>query len=286
MINSEIINERQNEEHLLKIQYASRRYFNDAEKINYLIWLVCIISALMTFLPCDVPEFVRLGIPILLEVSAFVLTYFFEYALKRGAELRNYFDSYVLMIDNDKYSETETQRIKEIALSMYERHKSDAEISIRNTGTDVPPGIRNWYEFKNPINDEAHAQYECQKQNVWWNKKMVNNRLVIFSIIAIFLISVLVILLAVFHVNKWAIIVCMAGLILKFLGRIEDHYKYHKTSISIDTLLAHAEKHLSSDDIHDLQNLINDRRYIQVLEINFIHKFKAKKYSSLYQESK
>ena len=37
MINSQIINDRQNEDLLLKIQYASRNYFNSAEKLNYLI---------------------------------------------------------------------------------------------------------------------------------------------------------------------------------------------------------------------------------------------------------
>ena len=39
MINSEIINNRQNEEQYLKIQYAARRLFNEAEKINYLSWI-------------------------------------------------------------------------------------------------------------------------------------------------------------------------------------------------------------------------------------------------------
>ena len=49
MINSQIISNRQNEDLLLKIQYASRSYFNSAEKINYVSWGLCIASAVMIF---------------------------------------------------------------------------------------------------------------------------------------------------------------------------------------------------------------------------------------------
>ena len=51
MINSQKIDNLQNEDLFLKIQYASRRYFNAAENINYLSWTLCIISTMMIFVP-------------------------------------------------------------------------------------------------------------------------------------------------------------------------------------------------------------------------------------------
>ena len=106
MINNQIINNRQNENLLLKIQYASRRYFNSAEKVNYVSWLLCIVSAIMVFIPDSASKVISLGIPALLEVFAFITAYIFNNKLKKAASLRNYFDSYVLMIGEDSYTDT------------------------------------------------------------------------------------------------------------------------------------------------------------------------------------
>lgn len=165
MINSNIINTRQNEDQFLKIQYASRKYFNSAEKINYLSWLLCIMSALMALVPDSVSRLISMGIPVFLEVLALVSSLSFDHMLKNGVALRNYFDSYVLMIGEDAYTDIKKQELRDLALNSYQKHKSKADIIIHNTGRDSPPGVRNWYEFKNNI-DGIQAQFECQKQNV------------------------------------------------------------------------------------------------------------------------
>ena len=118
MINSQIISDRQNESLLLKIQYASRRYFNSAEIVNYVSWLLCIVSAVMIFIPDSAPELIEKGIPVLLDVFAFITVYIFNSKLKNAASLRNYFDSYVLMICEDNYTDVRKQELREIALNI------------------------------------------------------------------------------------------------------------------------------------------------------------------------
>ncbi|SDA22617.1 hypothetical protein SAMN02910447_02189 [Ruminococcus sp. YE71] len=284
MINSQIISNRQNEDLLLKIQYASRRYFNSAEKFNYLSWVLCIASAAMIFVPDSAPELFSNGIPAVLEVFAFVTACIFNSKLKNAASLRNYFDSYVLMIDEDSYTNIHKQKLREIALATYNRYKKEADIHIHNTGRDKPPGVKNWYEFKNPVADRQ-AQFECQKQNIWWNKKMVKNRMILLSIILFILISFFVTMFALFKSDALSIIVCAIGIILKVVERIIEHYSYHKTSIKIEAIQSHAERELTAETVKELQELINGRREIPVLEINIIHKLKAKRYSSSYEET-
>ena len=284
MINSQIISNRQNESLLLKIQYASRRYFNSAEIVNYVSWLLCIVSAVMIFIPDSAPELIQKGIPVLLDVFAFITVYIFNSKLKNAASLRNYFDSYVLMICEDNYTDVRKQELREIALNTYNRHKKEADISIQKTGRDKPPGVKDWYEFKNPV-DDLQAQFACQKQNIWWNKKMVKNRMIILPIILFILISFFVAMFVLFKPDAPSIIVCAIGIILKVIERIIEHYFYHKISIKIEAIQNHAERELTVETVKELQELINERRKIPVLEINIIHKLKAKQYSSSYEET-
>lgn len=58
-----------------------------------------------------------------------------------------------------------------------------------------------------------------------------------------------------------------------------------KISIKIEAIQSHAERELTAETVKELQELIDERREIPVLEINIIHKLKAKQYSSSYEES-
>ena len=74
----------------------------------------------MFFIPDSTVKFITIGFPVLLEIATFVTTFIFEYKLKNAAKLRNYFDSYVLMIKEDEYSTSEKQRLRELAFNIYQ----------------------------------------------------------------------------------------------------------------------------------------------------------------------
>lgn len=283
MINSNIINNRQNQDLCLKIQYAARKYFNAAEKINYLSWGFCILAALMFFIPDSTAKFITIGFPVLLEIATFVTTFIFNYKLKNAAKLRNYFDSYVLMIKEDEYSTSEKQRLKELAFNIYQNNQTEAQIIIHNTGHDNPPGVHDWYEFKSNI-EGLNSQYECQRQNIWWNKKMVKNRLICSPLIIILLLVLFILMFVFLKPDIWNVIACFLGVVIKIIERIIEHYKYHVISIKIETIHEHIENQLTTDNIEKLQNLINKRRSIPVLEINLAHKKRANKYSDSYEQ--
>ena len=55
-MNSNDIQSRQNEKKLLKIQYAARVCYNDAEKMNRFAWLFFLLAAFSVFIPDTLPE--------------------------------------------------------------------------------------------------------------------------------------------------------------------------------------------------------------------------------------
>ena len=105
------------------------------------------------------------------------------------------------------------------------------------------------------------------------------------SISQIMALIIFVAMFVLFKSDAPSIIVCAIGIILKFVERIIEHYSYHKVSIKIEAIQSHAERQLTVETVKELQELINKRREIPVLEINIIHKLKAKQYSSSYEET-
>lgn len=284
MLNSDTINIRQNEDQYLIIQYAARKCFNGAEKINYLSWVFCLISALLFFVPDSTTKYITIGLPSLLDIIALISTLIFNKRVKNAADLRNYFDSQVLMINEDNYTANNKQKLRELSLNIYQKNQSEADISIHNTGRDDPPGVRNWYEFKNTANG-VNAQFECQCQNIWWNKKMINNRRICLGIFSTILFVTFALLFILFRIETLNIFACSVGIVLKAIERFIEHKKYYDTSLKIEAIQEHINNNLTSEGVEKLQDLINERRCIPVLEINLIHRKKAKKYSTSYEKT-
>lgn len=97
-MNSNIIQERQNDEALLKIQYAARVSFNSAEKFHHFAWIACIVSAFSVFLPSSWPMYIINGIPCIADIFAFLFSIITSQKVNLASTLRKYFDSYVLDI--------------------------------------------------------------------------------------------------------------------------------------------------------------------------------------------
>lgn len=112
---------------------------------------------------------------------------------------------------------------------------------------------------------------------------MVKNR-IIYLIISL-LLFICVIMFILFKSDILSVMVCTIGIVVKIVERILEHYNYHVLSIKIETIQNHAERYLTEEIISELQDLINERRGIPVLEINLIHKRNAKKYSTSYEET-
>lgn len=282
MMSSNEIQSRQNEERLLKIQYAARRCYNTAEKINNYVWLLCLIAAFSVFFPETWSVFLNYGVPFVADIVTVCLMFLVNHKVKTGAQLRRYFDAYVLNICPDAFSETEFRKIKEISGKIYSENSAIAEIHMRNTGHDHPPGVYEWYVFPKHCFGVS-AQFECQRQNTWWNSKMSSKRLVITICAAILIAAGFVLLMV--NGEILTIILCSAGLIIKIAERLIENWKYIKVSVQIDGAQQTIESCPTKEGVAKLQNFIDKRRSIVVLEFNWLHKKSADVLSKEYEDS-
>ena len=81
------------------------------------------------------------------------------------------------------------------------------------------------------------------------------------------------------------VILCSAGFIIKIIERLVENAKYIRLSILIDGAQQAIETHPTSEGVKKLQDLIDERRATNVLELNFLHKKSADTLSRLYENS-
>lgn len=280
-MNSNIIQKRQNDEALLKVQYAARVSFNSAEKFNRFAWIACIVSAFSVFLPSSWPMYIINGIPWVADIFAFIFSFVTSREVNRAATLRKYFDAYVLNIQLNQFSETELRRIRERTQTICSKKPIKAAVQMSNTGKDPSPGVRNWYTFSK-FYDGLDAQFECQRQNAWWNPKMFTVRMLVTVVMSFVVGSVFVNLL--FNHNTLNILLCSAGILIKIYERLIENWRYIRSSDRIDGAVQTMEVHPTKEGIEKLQNLIDERRSINVVELRWVHDKLANNLSKLYEK--
>lgn len=273
------IEKKQNEPVMLKIQYAARYCYNLAENQNYFVWLFFLISAFSIFLPDGLPGYLPFVAVFIADIIAGVLMNSVSENVQKAADLRRYFDAYSIDICIDQYFETEKRRLTEIAEKCYSKCPENAELQMKNTGNDSPPGVHDWYMFSKEY-EGLEAKFECQRQNTWWDKKLFSIKNVA-TFIALGIIVIIYLILATRNGFVKSLL-CSAGLLIKLIERLIDNRKYRILSIKIDGAQQTLEAHLTIEGIEQLQALIDERRAINILGINFIHKMLANKLTKKY----
>ena len=271
----------QNTNDMLNCQYAARFYFNHAEIMGYLAFIISCFSALCIFLP-DTNSMLIISLPIIIDIISFVIQFSFDCIQKKAARLRNYFDAVVLGINEKSFSPEDVKTIKESTLHAINKNPQKYQLQIHNTGSDTPPGVKNWYDLSFKENSKTNAVFECQKQNYIWTDKLSHKRLlitcgVIFCIVAICISSV-----CIFHLSPAKWIPCFFALAYNQLSNSFNAYKHYKIMQEIYTITQMPDVENNSIQIKYLQNKISELREIPILEINAIHKHCNKQWAEIY----
>lgn len=282
MINSNDIQERQNSEFALKVQYTARMCFNSAEKYNHLTWIACLVSAFSVLFPYSWPRYIINGIPGVADAIALVFGRITSQRVRQAAMLRKYFDSYVLDIQVDQFSESELRKIREQVETVYKNNLLDGTIQIANTGYDSPPGVRDWYVFQK-VYEGINAQFECQRQNTWWNPHMAKIRIIITAIVIVMILISSIFWVFQMNDSILNILLCYVGIISRICERLSENLKYFRISHLIEGAQQAIEVHPTKEGVEKLQSLIDERRSINVLELGYFHKKLANKLSKLYE---
>lgn len=110
---------------------------------------------------------------------------------------------------------------------------------------------------------------------------MVTVRIITTVFILILVGSILVVLLP--NNSILNILLCSAGILIKICERVIENWRYFRISRLIEGAQQAIEVHPTAEGVKKLQNLIDERRSINVLEFGYFHKKLANKLSGLYK---
>ena len=271
--------QRQNEETSLKYQYCARVYFNAASAQNIISWLCCLAAAASVALPLR-PPWLAVLIPVILDFIYWLSSNRVASLVSTAARLRNDFDDYVLGFKSTISSDDFTFESLEKIIKK-ERYQKQFIIQEENSSRDTPPGIKDWYEFHVNYSDND-AVFSCQRQNATWNNILMHQRLIAKAIvfIAIAAISFIYIVKTQIGLVDLLRLVCgVAGTIQNIIDKSRNEYKYIKVSHKIDGAIYVMKEHRLANQLQLLQGLLGSRRFIPVLESNFLHKIQSKQIS-------
>ena len=276
--------QRQNSDEMLRCQYAARYYFNRGERILAAVVILSIINVLFASFPAidnTCLQWIVRIVPIVLDMCTVFILLWLKRTVQNAAELRNYFDETVLSIDAHSFS-YDKRTLRTLIDRAIRKSEKEAHAQIINNTHANPPGVRDWYGFAKEYSDEE-AVFECQRQNQWWNTKMLHRRLAITACFAI-LLAVAIALCLYSKTNIFNAAICIFGAFVAFLDRIIVNGKYILLSVKISHFCEIMDNDRNSQQIRQLQELIASRRRIPVLEMNAIHKREAATLSDQYKK--
>ena len=260
----EEINKKQNEDDMIQLLFYSRCLYNNSTRIAILKIIVVIINIILSLIQKDT---------VYLSAAFFIIFTILEisehFCIKNAAKARNLFDNNLFEFESKDYE----IEIKEKAYSLCKRHKKSYDIQKVNLGTDNPPGLRNWYSEKEG-NNKNEIVFKCQIENTKWDKKITKIDLIIFIA---FLIAVAILVIFKYYNKDLSelISVILAGveLVYEIIKRFVVYFKYNINISNRECLINQFSKNkIKKDDLIFLQHLIEKRRKMDLVPLNFIHK--------------
>lgn len=260
----EEINKKQNEEEMIQLLYYSRNLYNRSTQIFIFKIIVLIINIVLLF---ELENNIFLSV--LFHVLFILLECVEQICVKNASRARNLFDTILFDFESVKYE----SKLKEKAYIFCRKHKEDYKIQKENVGTDDPPGLKNWYTQNNG-KTKNEIIFKCQIENTKWDKKITNTDLVIFIVTLILVIFIV----GYKYYNKTLselILALLVGfeLIYEIIKRVSLYIKYNKNLSNRELLIDEfSNSRISKKHLKSLQALIEERREMDLVPLNFIHR--------------
>ena len=269
---------------MLQYQFVARYNFNKAERMNSALWFISIVTALFAFIPNleDASWFAPFSI--FVDIIILILWFVCKNAVQKAATLRGMFDDYVLGFNNFGTSKEKRTQLNESVTRTIQQHRTEAEIQMNNTGSDTPPGVKDWYEFPDGLNIQAPVLF-CQRQNMWWTNKMMIIKSVLFVIEAIILIIFISVVFSISNMPFFEKAICILGFIIQTIDRVSATVRYCICCFKIIGGLEIQENNCGIGSLIKIQELINNLRNIPILGNNKLHQKLAKKLSKCFKET-
>ena len=281
MPNSKEIQELQNKEENLIIQAAAGHYYNIAEYLNYACWILCIISIVVSFTDGDV-SIVALCI---IDAIATLCGYLLSFYTKRAADMRLLFDSRVIIGSDNNISLHERRNLIETAIKYSKLFKNQCKQQISNSGSDNPPGKKDWYTF-NTVCGFPKAQIVCFEQNNLFKKKIMKLGYLVVAVLHFLACGIitLIVLYSGLSITAAVVINAIYIFIMRYGERVYQHWKYHNVSLQSETMIGFVREQPTEEGILKCLQFLNEYRHIPVFGSSLIHRFTVKDIESVYRK--
>lgn len=183
---------RQNDEDILELLFAQRISYNKAEKLNTIGWCLTLILLLLESCKKWIPivENNLLVVNAVLVVVIFLVDLKTSDMIKKGSKIKNLIDCSLFGFPMEK----DTEKLVDYSISLKLKYPKHYKEQINHSGDGTIKGVKDWYTRYSSENHN-YVILNCQKENVWWNEKLVTfyKKLliaIVLVIVAILFISV------------------------------------------------------------------------------------------------
>ena len=264
---------RQNEEDILDLLYSQRVSYDQAEIYNRIGWGMTLLLAILAigelFFPLWEQAFSM--IEIIVALLVFTVDYKTKTLINWGAETKGLIDS--ILFD---FPIQDKEKFIEYAIKIKNRNINDYRLQATHRGDENIRGIRDWYTEYNS-DDHYKVILNCQKENIWWNVRLVNyykNIIRILIGISVLFVFTFIFYFAIKIDLAWGLMILGSTILIRSIEQLMAVKTYTK---AIDHAKAKVElieadnNNLNMESLQSLQKSIEENRKSGFLVPSWIH---------------
>lgn len=279
----------QNKEENLLLLFSQKTLYNKSKTTKYFAMLLAIINFALGIVSktTDLYKYQFL-------ISIFIITLTSRYLKNLSCKSNDLASSTQELIDRKLYGFKIESRFLEnhdaselisVAKDLKEKYHQKYLVEINNSGTDTPNGVKNWYTKIYPSLPVDEAILKCQKQNIYWDKHLIEYYKNILNTLCVFIGIIFLILYWNQGVNSFVLGIISSFSIFDILkNELSMTKKFTTHNIEIDSIISASVNlgSINTDFLENLQSKIFSRRKSCFNVPSFIHKLKSIKLHSKY----
>lgn len=266
---------RQNEDDILSALCAQKFLYSKSKLIKF-IYYVLMFIVISIGLIFKENETLKLIIAIAIFLLELIKSNLIIVLVDYAAAIQQYIDCKLFefkIVKNkiDKYTVDDIeQKINEINIE----NKKYADIQKANNGESKIKGVRDWYTNIDKNLELNDAILKCQKQNTYWDKKLVSVYKKIKIIEALFFLIVLHVL---FKNNCVAIIIDFIAFFMNIGFTLKQYIKLEVNINIIKVLEDKISNNVRKKDLEEIQERIFERRKCIFTVPDWLYKISSSK---------
>ena len=265
---------RQNDEDILELLFAQRISYNRAEKLNTIGWCLTLILLLLEGCKKWIPivENNLLVINAVLAVIIFLVDFKTSDMIKKGSQIKNLIDCTLFGFPVEK----DTEKLVDYSISLKLKYPKRYKEQINHSGDSTIKGVKDWYTRYNSENHN-YVILNCQKENIWWNKKLVAfyKRILIAIVLGVIAILFISVGSGNITINLICVTVILVSTVLfrciSALAQINNYSQAMSKAHGKVEIIDNNTRDLNVGDLQSLQKEIESVRSSGFLIPNWIH---------------